>query len=29
MLSRGAILSGDSVYTVRYRATITDPQLRR
>lgn len=29
MLGRGAILSGDSVFTVRYRATITDPDLRR
>ena len=29
MLGRGAILSGDSVFTVRYRATITDPELRR
>ena len=28
-LARGGILSGDSVYTVRYRATITDPNLRR
>jgi glutamate-5-semialdehyde dehydrogenase len=29
MLGRGAILSGDSVFTVRYRATITEPDLRR
>jgi glutamate-5-semialdehyde dehydrogenase len=29
MLGRGAILSGDSVFTVRYRATITDPNLHR
>ncbi len=29
LLGRGAVLSGDSVYTVRYRARITDPQLRR
>jgi glutamate-5-semialdehyde dehydrogenase len=29
MLGRGGILSGDSVYTVRYRATITDPGLHR
>lgn len=29
MLGRGGILSGDSVYTVRYRARITDPDLRR
>lgn len=26
---RGAILSGDSVYTVRYRARVSDPDLRR
>jgi glutamate-5-semialdehyde dehydrogenase len=29
MLGRGGILSGDSVYTVRYRATVTDPSTRR
>jgi glutamate-5-semialdehyde dehydrogenase len=29
MLGRGAILSGDSVFTVRYRATISEPGLRR
>jgi len=29
LLGRGAILSGDSVYTVRYRARISDPHLRR
>ncbi|MGB0114229.1 MAG: aldehyde dehydrogenase family protein [Ilumatobacteraceae bacterium] len=29
MLGRGAILSGDSVYTVRYRATVTDHDVRR
>jgi glutamate-5-semialdehyde dehydrogenase len=29
MLGRGGILSGDSVYTVRYRARITDPELSR
>ena len=29
MLGRGGILSGDSVYTVRYRATIVDPDLHR
>lgn len=29
LLGRGGILSGDSVYTVRYRATVTDPDLRR
>jgi glutamate-5-semialdehyde dehydrogenase len=29
MLGRGGILSGDSVYTVRYRATISDPDLHR
>jgi glutamate-5-semialdehyde dehydrogenase len=29
MLGRGAILSGDSVYTVRYRARVDDPDLRR
>ena len=29
MLGRGAILSGDAVYTVRYRASITDPNLHR
>jgi len=29
MLGRGAILSGDSVHTVRYRASIDDPSVRR
>lgn len=29
LLGRGAILSGDSVHTVRYRARISDPALRR
>jgi glutamate-5-semialdehyde dehydrogenase len=29
LLGRGGILSGDSVYTVRYRATISDPDLHR
>jgi glutamate-5-semialdehyde dehydrogenase len=29
MLGRGGILSGDGVYTVRYRARITDPTLHR
>ena len=29
MLARGAILSGDGVHTVRYRATITDPATHR
>ncbi|HUF97085.1 MAG TPA: aldehyde dehydrogenase family protein [Ilumatobacter sp.] len=29
MLGRGGILSGDSVYTVRYRATMTDIDLHR
>ena len=29
LLGRGGILSGDSVYTVRYRATMTDAELRR
>ena len=29
MLGRGAILSGDSVHTIRYDASIHDPQLRR
>ncbi|MDX2379126.1 MAG: aldehyde dehydrogenase family protein [Acidimicrobiia bacterium] len=29
MLGRGAILSGDSVHTVRYRATIVDTDLHR
>lgn len=29
LLGRGGVLSGDSVYTVRYRARITDPHLRR
>ena len=29
MLGRGAILSGDSVHTIRYRANVTDTDLRR
>lgn len=29
LLGRGAILSGDSVHTVRYRAVIADPHLHR
>jgi glutamate-5-semialdehyde dehydrogenase len=29
MLGRGGILSGDAVYTVRYRARISDPDVRR
>ena len=29
MLGRGGILSGDSVYTVRYRAHVTDTDTRR
>lgn len=29
LLGRGAILSGDSVHTVRYRSHITDPSVRR
>ena len=29
MLGRGGILSGDSVYTVRYRATVDDPDTHR
>lgn len=29
MLGRGAVLSGDSVHTLRYRATVSDPALRR
>ena len=29
MLGRGAILSGDSVYTIRHRATVTDHAVRR
>jgi glutamate-5-semialdehyde dehydrogenase len=29
MLGRGGILSGDSVFTVRYRASISDPDLHR
>jgi glutamate-5-semialdehyde dehydrogenase len=28
-LGRGAILSGDSVFTVRYRATVDDPDVHR
>jgi glutamate-5-semialdehyde dehydrogenase len=29
LLGRGGVLSGDSVYTVRYRARISDPDLHR
>jgi glutamate-5-semialdehyde dehydrogenase len=29
LLGRGGILSGDSVFTVRYRADVTDPDLHR
>jgi glutamate-5-semialdehyde dehydrogenase len=29
LLGRGAVLSGDSVHTIRYRARITDPSIRR
>ncbi len=29
LLGRGGILSGDSVHTIRYRARVTDPDLRR
>lgn len=29
MLGRGAILAGDSVHTVRYRARVSDPDLHR
>jgi glutamate-5-semialdehyde dehydrogenase len=29
LLGRGGVLSGDSVHTVRHRATITDPSTRR
>ena len=29
LLARGGILSGDGVHTVRYRARIADPQLKR
>lgn len=29
LLARGGVLSGESVYTVRHRATIGDPTLRR
>ena len=29
MLGRGAILSGDSVHTIRYRATIADHDVHR
>ncbi len=29
LLGRGAILSGDSVHTIRYRATVTDRSIRR
>ena len=29
LLGRGGVLSGESVHTIRYRATIEDPELRR
>ena len=29
MLGRGAILSGDSVHTIRYRAHVADPDTHR
>jgi glutamate-5-semialdehyde dehydrogenase len=29
LLARGSILSGDSVHTVRYRASVDDPTIRR
>lgn len=29
LLGRGGILSGDSVHTIRYRATVSDPDLHR
>ena len=29
LLARGGVLSGDSVYTVRHHAIITDPELHR
>ena len=29
LLARGAILSGDSVHTLRYRASVDDPMIRR
>ncbi len=29
MLARGAILSGDSVHSIRYRTTVTDPSTHR
>ena len=29
LLGRGGVLSGDSVHTVRYRATVDDPDLHR
>jgi glutamate-5-semialdehyde dehydrogenase len=29
LFSRGGVLSGDGVYTIRTRATQTDPDLRR
>lgn len=29
LLARGSILSGESVYTVRYRASVDDPMIRR
>ena len=28
-LARGGILSGDGVHTVRYRASVEDPELHR
>jgi glutamate-5-semialdehyde dehydrogenase len=29
LLARGSILSGDSVHTLRYRASVDDPMIRR
>jgi glutamate-5-semialdehyde dehydrogenase len=29
LLGRGGVLSGDSIHTIRHRATIDDPSLRR
>ena len=29
LLGRGGVLSGDSIHTIRHRATIADPTLRR
>jgi hypothetical protein len=29
LFGRGGVLSGDSVHTVRLRATVTDPNLHR